>query len=431
MASRENKGLKKPTGDVLKVVKFISLQENKSSLELDLLYYFLSKLEIYRANTTGAPGQQNQVNFLFLLIKFILTTYQPTTEQLASQLASEQATWNILWAIFKPGSIIYTKYFGMKKPRCIVLNAIEEKTRFNDVEYYSLNCSYINYNRKVLEKASLQLIHQLPAFSLQYYLEKATVRQNLIKCDWKFCELARTHICYCCGTVFFMKKKKPVQVNIDSYIEIDASFFHEMMSNYSCPCIEKSQSTGIDLDGAFWIDFINQVQREKKQVKNLTISDKQRSILMILAKTWMGVTPALLFDNFVAGKGLENNLTRIFQIAKHFNALLLLDEADVFLECCAFINMSKNAIVIIFLCKLEYFQGIFFLMTNCKTEFDKAILSRIHLKIRYSNLSQQQQKIIWKHFVSQACTHQGPAAINDQDLNWLATSDLNSQEICI
>ncbi|KMP02021.1 hypothetical protein CIRG_02160 [Coccidioides immitis RMSCC 2394] len=235
------------------------------------------------------------------------------------------------------------------------------------------------------------------------------------------------------------------------------------MSNYSCPCIEKSQSTGIDLDGAFWIDFINQVQREKKQVKydgvgdgnmdnknyliccstvpgfsftnntfyefavddinkikwsstpfgNLTISDEQRSILMILAKTWMGVTPALLFDNFVAGKGcglnvllygppgipaaqlvtqpdrLENNLTRIFQIAKHFNALLLLDEADVFLECCAFINMSKNAIVIIFLCKLEYFQGIFFLMTNCKTEFDKAILSRIHLKIRYSNLSQQ------------------------------------------
>ncbi|KMP02022.1 hypothetical protein CIRG_02161 [Coccidioides immitis RMSCC 2394] len=148
--------------DVLKVVKFISLQENKSSLmlkqlELDLLYYFLPKLEIYRANTTGAPGQQNQVNFLFLLIKFILTTYQPTTEQLASQLASGQATWDILWAIFKPGSIIYTKYFGMKKPRCIVLNATEEKTRFNDVEYYSLNCSYINYDRKVLEKASMEL----------------------------------------------------------------------------------------------------------------------------------------------------------------------------------------------------------------------------------------------------------------------------------
>lgn len=126
---------------------------------------------------------------------------------------------------------------------------------------------------------------------------------------------------------------------------------------------------------------------------------------------------------------LEDNLTRIFQIAKRFDALLLLDEADVFLERRTSINMSKDAIVTIFLRKLEYSQGTSFLTTNRETEFDEAILSRIHLKIKYPNLSRQQRKAIWKHFVSQARTHQGPAAINDQDLNRLATSDLNGRDV--
>ncbi|EDN04841.1 predicted protein [Histoplasma mississippiense (nom. inval.)] len=518
----KSKFLRGALQDVLKVVKSISLQEDKPSVELDLLYYFLPELETYRANAAGEPGRQDQVNYLSLLIEFVSTTYQPTTERLASQLASGQATWDILWAIFKPGSIIYTKCFGTEKPRCVVLNAIEEKTRFNGVEYYSLDCSYIDYDGKVLGKAGMELeiekfrglrpIHQLPAFPLQYHPEEATVRQNLIKCGRKFCGLAGTHIRHCRGTAFFMMKKQPVRVNIDSCVGIDASFFHEMMPNYSRPRIEKSQATGIDLDGAFWIDFADQVQKEKEQVKyddvgdgdmddddyliccptvpgfsftnnafyefavddideikwsstlfgNLTIPDEQRSTLMALAKTRMGVTPTLPFDDFVAGKGrglitltaeamaenferplypipaaqlatqpdrLEDNLTRIFQIAKRFDALLLLDEADVFLERRTSINMSKDAIVTIFLRKLEYSQGTSFLTTNRETEFDEAILSRIHLKIKYPNLSRQQRKAIWKHFVSQARTHQGPAAINDQDLNRLATSDLNGRDI--
>ncbi|OJD20608.1 hypothetical protein ACJ73_08055, partial [Blastomyces percursus] len=105
----KSKFLRDALQDVLKVVKSISLQEDKPSVELDLLYYFLPELETYRANVAGEPGRQDQVNFLSLLIEFVWKTYQPTTERLASQLESGQATWDILWAIFKPGSIIYTK----------------------------------------------------------------------------------------------------------------------------------------------------------------------------------------------------------------------------------------------------------------------------------------------------------------------------------
>jgi hypothetical protein len=52
---------------------------------------------------------------------------------------------------------------------------------------------------------------------------------------------------------------------------------------------------------------------------------------------------------------LESQLKAIFKIAKYFNPILLIDEADVFMESRTELNDSHNRLVTIFLRKLEYY----------------------------------------------------------------------------
>lgn len=61
---------------------------------------------------------------------------------------------------------------------------------------------------------------------------------------------------------------------------------------------------------------------------------------------------------------LEVELQKILDVCHAWGAILLLDEADVFLEKRNIHDIHRNALVSIFLRQLEYFQGILFLTTN-------------------------------------------------------------------
>jgi SpoVK/Ycf46/Vps4 family AAA+-type ATPase len=61
---------------------------------------------------------------------------------------------------------------------------------------------------------------------------------------------------------------------------------------------------------------------------------------------------------------LERRLKEIFSYAVSWKAILLMDEADIFLQERDIQNVNRNALVSIFLRELEYFDGILFLTTN-------------------------------------------------------------------
>lgn len=96
---------------------------------------------------------------------------------------------------------------------------------------------------------------------------------------------------------------------------------------------------------------------------------------------------------------LEGELAKILDIAHSWGAVLLLDEADVFLEKRSVMDIHRNALVSIFLRLLEYFQGILFLTTNRVETFDDAFQSRIHVALRYGDLGQKAKRSIWKMFL--------------------------------
>lgn len=128
---------------------------------------------------------------------------------------------------------------------------------------------------------------------------------------------------------------------------------------------------------------------------------------------------------------LEKELQNILDIAHSWGALLLLDEADVFLEKRSIHDIHRNALVSIFLRLLEYFQGILFLTTNRVETFDEAFVSRIHLSLRYSELTMKARRTVWKMFIQRVRESEDMEVeeITEEDFNTLAKRNINGRQI--
>lgn len=131
-------------------------------------------------------------------------------------------------------------------------------------------------------------------------------------------------------------------------------------------------------------------------------------------------------------RSLEGELNKILDIAHSWGAVLLLDEADVFLEKRTIQDIHRNALVSIFLRLLEYFQGILFLTTNRVETFDDAFQSRIHIALRYGDLTTKAKRSVWKMFLDKVKSIDGveTAEFTDKDLDVLARHNLNGRQVC-
>lgn len=94
---------------------------------------------------------------------------------------------------------------------------------------------------------------------------------------------------------------------------------------------------------------------------------------------------------------LEDHLSRILEVAGQWNAVILIDEADVFLEARTGQNIERNAMVGVFLRLLEYHTGVLFLTTNRVSCFDEAFRSRINVTLNFSELTDDARRQIWKN----------------------------------
>ncbi|PCG88209.1 hypothetical protein PENOC_112040 [Penicillium occitanis (nom. inval.)] len=88
-----------------------------------------------------------------------------------------------------------------------------------------------------------------------------------------------------------------------------------------------------------------------------------------------------------------------------------------------------NGIVAVFLRMLEWFEGVMFLATNRASNFDPAILSRIHMPVEYPGLKQDQRTGIWRSSLDRARTARGPSDLSDEEVVKLAKLDLNGRQI--
>ncbi|KAJ7583328.1 P-loop containing nucleoside triphosphate hydrolase protein [Mycena floridula] len=107
-------------------------------------------------------------------------------------------------------------------------------------------------------------------------------------------------------------------------------------------------------------------------------------------------------DLGTTAEALDEELNKIFAAASAWRAIVLIDEADVFLEQRSADNLQRNAMIAVFLRQIEYFTGILILTSNRIEVFDQAMESRIHVSINYQNLSEATKGRLWEGFFQRA-----------------------------
>lgn len=96
---------------------------------------------------------------------------------------------------------------------------------------------------------------------------------------------------------------------------------------------------------------------------------------------------------------VEKYLESVLHLGKIWGCVVLLDEADVFLEQRSLEDLQRNALVSVFLRVLEYYDGILILTSNRVGTFDEAFKSRIQLALHYASLGPFQRHKIWENFI--------------------------------
>ncbi|KAL2024256.1 hypothetical protein VTK56DRAFT_9412 [Thermocarpiscus australiensis] len=235
--------------------------------------------------------------------------------------------------------------------------------------------------------------------------------------------------------------------------------------------LARSRTRGYSLKFKRWLDFfveqISEVQWNTSAFDRLVLPPDQKELILSFSESQLqGST----FDDVISGKGkgiicllsgppgvgktltaeavaenlrvplhmlssgdlgsdpweVERELNSILELVARWNAILLLDECDVFLEARSTHELERNKIVSIFLRTLEYYEGIMFMTTNRVDNIDAAFQSRIHVSIEYPDLTAASRRTIWTNFLRGSSLK---SSLTDKDIAELAELKLNGRQI--
>jgi SpoVK/Ycf46/Vps4 family AAA+-type ATPase len=129
-----------------------------------------------------------------------------------------------------------------------------------------------------------------------------------------------------------------------------------------------------------------------------------------------------MFGNDAAS--FEKGLKEINERADRWNAVILWDECEVFLQHRG-TDPVQNARITAALRSLEAFEGVMFLTTNRPGMLDEAITNRVHTKLYYGPFTTDQKRDVWLKLK--------PAQMQisnfDEVLTVLVQLDLNGRDI--
>ncbi|QYS99756.1 AAA family ATPase [Trichoderma simmonsii] len=229
-------------------------------------------------------------------------------------------------------------------------------------------------------------------------------------------------------------------------------------------------SLGDKMWGAFAVTLLHDVEWNDNILNDLVISEDQKQFMRALVESHSTSG----FDDFVRDKGkgligllagppgvgktltaeavaeiarrplymissgelgsqpesVQRGLDTLMELAEAWHAVVLLDEADVFLVERDDNNLVRNAITSIFLRRLEYYQGILILTTNRHASFDPASKSRIHFYLDYPDLDADTRRILWRSFMARsAASRKVTVDVAEYELEGLVEFPLNGRQI--
>ncbi|MCJ1308965.1 hypothetical protein MMC25_002620 [Agyrium rufum] len=139
----------------------------------------------------------------------------------------------------------------------------------------------------------------------------------------------------------------------------------------------------------------------------------------------LALTPGDIGTDPVA---VEKKLAEYFRLGELWGAIVLLDEADVYLEARNLSDLQRNSLVSVFLRAMEYYQGILFLTTNRVGSFDEAFASRIHIHLYYTDLEARDRNKIYDNLVEKFEMDREDVSVESRAIDYLKQNE-NIQKI--
>ncbi|KAF4543378.1 uncharacterized protein LTHEOB_77 [Lasiodiplodia theobromae] len=209
------------------------------------------------------------------------------------------------------------------------------------------------------------------------------------------------------------------------------------------------------------VSGISDIVWNKDAFSSLVLAEETKRLVASFVRTQMAHSRSPDFDDIIEGKGqgmvflltgepgvvaeemrtplymvsagelgiscneVEKELTKILDLACRWNAILLLDESDVFLEQRDSQNLQRNQLVSVFLRMLEYYRGTMFLTTNRLSVFDVAFQSRIHLTLHYPELDHASRRNVWALLLQRVRN----SSVSSEELDAVAQEPMNGRQI--
>jgi hypothetical protein len=182
-----------------------------------------------------------------MLVEFLKGHYASTIESRKALLEHDEIRFDLLWTLFPPNTIVYTKSYEHNLPRCLRLDWSEER-RVQGGKVFILDCCYLGYDGESLGDASITLgikefrgeekVKSLDAFPLIYHEKAEEIRKNLIEMGRMFISLRGIHHREHNGFAFIRKEGKVDMVYIKGRVMVDTGSFKRNYPNYDIPKIK-------------------------------------------------------------------------------------------------------------------------------------------------------------------------------------------------
>ncbi|RPD62803.1 P-loop containing nucleoside triphosphate hydrolase protein [Lentinus tigrinus ALCF2SS1-6] len=522
--------------DVMQQVRGISWVSEPLTLDPKLLITFYPNFEEYEQKLSSRSRTEEEERVLAslrVLLDWVRRNYRQTLARISSLVSHGEITFDLLYAILLPGTIIVRRCPTTRETRAMRLLKSVKLTNSCGQQYYGLDCEgleemvdededadnsigwsdedlaartgarfgYVESRATVHYFNGVEKICTLSAFPMQFHPDPEGLTAILLARARKWASLSGIHHMQCRGMAgrweWMGNNQKLCKYSIKSRIMVDKASFNRVDADYDLPMPDHAIPNrvgaesltdaelllaspivyGFSLSDKLWLEYnvnhITPIEWNDEAFAGLVLVPERKTLLrsLIEAHGRLSSNGENAFDDFIRGKGqglvinlfgppgvgktlsaeatsehlhrplyivgsgdlgtsayeLDQALGKAFSLAATWNAVLLIDEADVFLEQRSLHDMERNAMVAVFLRHVEYYRGILFLTTNRIKTFDEAFLSRIHVALHFSELSQPTKAQIWRAFLAKAGI--AKEDVDDALVAKLAEREINGRQI--
>ncbi|KAG2060600.1 P-loop containing nucleoside triphosphate hydrolase protein [Suillus hirtellus] len=480
------------------------LELSRSSPVCDTKLLFLSfnelkeRLELERSKGTPNAPLMSEIEVTFY---FILEEHKTTFADLQSLTRHESITFDLLWTLFRHGTLVFNHHEFTKQDRILQATRFEI-TQTDKGIVATIYCHVITDDGEHFGIAEQELlipsftgerkIQSLSVFPLSFHSNERDIRKFVAKRGRKFASLQCQTYGEISGMVACVVNDDDVRkCRASGRVMIDPGAFRMFQPNSRLILSVSTLLKRAELEeeqymictpvimgfyfrtrqwGGFALDCLRDVSWSLEPFDRLVLDNRHKELIHALVE--QHASRASSFDDFVEGKGkglvellagppgcgktltaeaaaevtkrplycisagglgsspehVDDSLTQILELAQRWKAVVLLDDADVFLSRRGETDVEQNALVSIFLRQLVYYQGIMFWTTNLVSQCDAAFKSRIHFTVHYPLLSHVSRRQIWKTFIDKTLdTNQ--SSISEAEIDTLARETLNGRQI--